>query len=71
MKHIATIRQYSDDQLKARLRDIGNSLIRANGRNAAGKPEEDTMFIGKLKTEKARILTILREREINREKQKA
>ena len=71
MKRIATIRQNSDDQLKDRLRDIGNSLMRAKGRNVAGKPEEDTMFISKLKKEKACILTILREREIEREKQKA
>ena len=68
MKRIATLRENSDDQLKDRLREIGNSLHRAVGKTkAGGQYSKDSMFIRNLKKQKARILTILREREIKRE----
>ena len=69
MKRIATLREQSNDQLNKRLVEIGISLRRAGGRNFAGsqpnwqKPA-DSMFMLKLKKEKARILTLLREREL-------
>ena len=68
MKNIVLTRQMSDDQLKNRLTDIGNSLHRAVGKTKAGGVySKDSMFIRKLKKEKARILTVLRERELKRE----
>jgi ribosomal protein L29 len=71
MKRIATLREKSNDQLKERLMEIEISLRRGAGRNFAGaspnwqKPE-DSMFMSKLKKEKARILTLFRERELKR-----
>lgn len=72
MKQTVELRRMSNDQLKNRLTDLGNSLMRAVGRNKAGKPEDDSMYIRKLRKEKARILTLLRERElkINMKKEK-
>ena len=67
MKVIQDLRQKSDDQLKNRLNDIEISLRRTRGENKAGKPNKNSMFIQKLRKEKARILTILREREIKRQ----
>lgn len=61
----------SNDQLKSRLNDIGNTLHRAVGKTKAGGAySEDSMLIRKLKKEKARILTILRARELGIEKKK-
>lgn len=71
MKRIVTIREKSNDQLNNRLIELQNSLRRAVGRNKAGYPSpfaKDTMFISKLKKEKARILTILKERELKHNK---
>ena len=71
MKRIATLREKSNDQLSNRLSEIDISLRRAGGRNYAGalpswqKPN-DSMFMLRLKKEKARILTILRERELKK-----
>ena len=69
MKRVVQLRQKSDYQLKNRLQEIGNSLLRARGRNRVGSPTDgsvyggDSMFMWKLRREKARILTILNERE--------
>jgi ribosomal protein L29 len=63
MKRIASLRQMSNDQLKNRLNDIGPALSRAVQFNKAGKGEKDTMRIRNLKDERARIYTILGERE--------
>jgi len=71
MKRIATLREQSNDQLNNHLSEIEISLKRAGGRNNAGaspnwqKPE-DSMFMSRLKKEKARILTLLRERELKK-----
>ena len=67
MKRVQNLRQMSNDQLKTRLDEIGNSLHRAVGKvKAGGVYSKDSMFIRKLKKEKARILTILTEREIKK-----
>ena len=71
MKRIATLREKSNDQLNNRISEISISLRRAGGRNYAGalpnwqKPD-DSMFMSRLKKEKARILTLLRERELKK-----
>lgn len=65
MKRVESLRQMSNDQLKNRLIEIGNSLHRAVGKvKAGGIYSTDSDFIKKLRREKARILTIMREREI-------
>jgi ribosomal protein L29 len=62
----------SNDQLKRRLNEIGNSLHRAVGKvKAGGAYSKDSMFIRKLKKERARILTILRERELRKKEKEA
>jgi ribosomal protein L29 len=69
MKRIAELRQMSDDQLKARFTEINNSLRRGRGLIQAGhssghpKDKGNAMYMRKLKKDKARILTILSERE--------
>jgi len=71
MKRIASLREKSNDQLNNRLSEIRISLSRAGGRNYVGaepnwqKPT-DSMFMSRLKKEKARILTLLRERELKK-----
>lgn len=75
MKQLTQLRQKSDDQLKNRLREIDNSLLRARGRNKVGMPTDgsvfggDSMFMRRLRKEKARILTILNERERKRKEE--
>jgi len=67
MRRVENLRQMSNDQLKKRLNEIGNELHRAVGKvKAGGVYSEDSMFIRKLKKDKARILTILRERELRK-----
>ena len=71
MKRIATLREKSNDQLNNRISEIDISLRRAGGRNNAGadpswQKSTDSMFMSKLKKEKARILTLLRERELRK-----
>jgi len=68
MKKIQNLRNMSDDELKKQLKDIGNSLFRVVGKvKAGGVYSKDSMLIRRLKKDKARILTLLREREIKRE----
>jgi ribosomal protein L29 len=67
MRRVEDLRRMSNDQLKVRLNEIVISLRRAVGKvKAGGTTGEDTMYIRRLKKEKARILTILRERELRR-----
>lgn len=63
MKKITQLRNLSNEDLKKRLGEIGNSLMRAVGKTkAGGQYSEDTMYIRKLRREKAQILTLLGER---------
>lgn len=68
MKQIKNLRQKSNDQLKNRLNDIEISLRRLRGFNEAQKgtqkgKKENPAMLWSLRKEKARILTILKERE--------
>ena len=72
MKQVANLRQMSNDQLAKRRNEINISLMRQRGENTAGGPRaKNTMFIRKLRREKAQILTILRERELKINQAKA
>lgn len=65
LKQLMNLKQMNNVQLQTRLRDIGNDLMRALGATKAGGAySKDSMFIRKLKREKAQIKTLLREREI-------
>lgn len=73
MKDVVDLRQRSDQELKNRLNEVNSSLMRARGLQHRGADffmishqKGDTMFLRKLKDDKARILTILRERELKR-----
>jgi ribosomal protein L29 len=72
MRRVEELRRMSDDQLKNRLNEIANSLRRAIGKvKAGGTTGKDTMYIRRLKKEKSRILTILRERELKRNERRS
>jgi ribosomal protein L29 len=72
MRRVEELRRMSDDQLKNRLNEIAISLRRAVGKvKAGGAIGKDTMYIRRLKKEKARILTILRERELKRNERRS
>jgi ribosomal protein L29 len=73
MKDVTQLRQNSDQQLKDRLNELAISLQRAHGLQhikadftMMTRIKGDTMFLKRLKREKAQILTILRERELKR-----
>lgn len=68
MKQISDIRNMSNDQLQNRLNDIEISLRRQRSYNLVGipGPNNNSMYIGNLRKEKARILTVLNKREANR-----
>lgn len=75
MKPLVTLQQMSDDQLKNRLPEIETGLRRLRGMNKAGMDPQGQFFgqtntLLKLRKEKARILTLLRERELKREAEK-
>jgi len=68
MKGIVQLRQRSSQELKDRLNQISNDLMRARSWQHDGgvihTPQADNpMFIRKLRREKAQILTLLHERE--------
>lgn len=68
MKDVVQLRQRSTDELRKRLEDINRSLLKERGNVKAGKNQgakKNPMYYGKLRRDKARILTILRERELN------
>ena len=72
MKGIVQLRQRSTEELKNRLNEICNDLLRARGwqhGQAVKTPQMDNpMFLRKLGREKAQILTILHEREAKNER---
>lgn len=61
------LREMSDKQLKKRLEDIAATLVMLRGRKEGGAGTNPGEW-HKIKQEKARILTILRERELNIER---
>jgi ribosomal protein L29 len=71
MKNTALLRNKSNEQLKNRLNEIAVSFRRTKGKLTAAKDQaskkgkgENVMYLGNLKEEKARILTILKERDL-------
>lgn len=77
MKKLQDFRRMSDTQLRQTFISLSNDLMRAKtffkGGGGMVSPigfqATDTMFIRRVKRDRARILTILRERELKREKQ--
>lgn len=74
MKALASLREKSNDQLKSRLNEIEISFRRTKGKFSAARDQaskggsgENTMYLGNLRKQKARILTILHERELRKE----
>jgi len=69
MKRIAELRQMSDDQLHERIRELDHSFMRLRGfnQNGGAVPGNPNMMQN-LRKNKARCLTILRERELARVK---
>ena len=75
MKVLVELRQKSNDQLQNRLTQIALSLRRTMSKNTASSEVSsrqgsgtNTMYIGNLRRERARILTILNERAKSKEK---
>lgn len=72
MKRVRDLRMMSTDQLNRRLPELEIELHRARAHKkvvamapvASSKSKDDTKFMKRLRKEKARILTILREREL-------
>lgn len=78
MKAVVDLREKSDEQLQNRLNEISISFRRTLSKNSTARELNakvsmgtNTMYLRKLKKEKARILTILNERKIKRKNQKA
>ena len=70
MKALVSLRQKSNNQLNDRLNEIAISLRRVSAKNSAARETSasagqgtNTMYIGNLKKQRARILTILQERK--------
>ena len=73
MKAMIQLRQRSTTELKNRLIQIGNDLMRARGSlhgNVKSPQTDNPMFIARLKRENAQIQTILHERATRNEKVK-
>lgn len=73
MRKVQELRTMSDDQLQRELNEIEISLRRLRGYNRAQKgtvknKRENPAFMFSLRKRKARILTILRERELRKNK---
>ena len=73
MKAIVQLRQKSDEQLHNRLNEIEISFRRTLAHNSASRDQAsaagqgvNTMYIGNLRRQKARILTILNERKLSK-----
>ena len=70
MKRLVQLREKSDEQLKNRLNEIELSFRRTKGKSSASRDTaskssqgENTMYLGNLRKQRARILTILNERK--------
>jgi large subunit ribosomal protein L29 len=68
MKRTAELRQMSDEQLHERIKECTLSLQRLRGFNKAQYGSSNPMMMRNLRKNKARCLTILRERELARSK---
>lgn len=58
------IRKLSDEELNKRLNEISAELIKLRGLYASGRPPKNVMSLRNLRKDYARILTILRERQL-------
>jgi ribosomal protein L29 len=70
MKKLVNLKQQSNEQLNNRLTEIAVSFRRTKAQNSATQDQAaasgsgvNTMYLGNLRKEKARILTILNERK--------
>ncbi|MGB9728984.1 MAG: 50S ribosomal protein L29 [Thermoprotei archaeon] len=58
------IRKFSNEELNKRLNEISAELVKLRGLYAAGRPPKNVMYLRNLRKDYARILTILRERQL-------
>ncbi len=58
------IRKLSNEELNKRLNEIFAELVKLRGLYAAGRPPKNVMYLRNLRKDYARILTILRERQL-------
>ncbi|MEM3715209.1 MAG: 50S ribosomal protein L29 [Thermoprotei archaeon] len=58
------IRKLSDEELNKRLNEISAELVKLRGLYTAGRPPKNVMYLRSLRKDYARILTILRERQL-------
>lgn len=67
MKKLRDLRQMSDTQLKRLQQQLTLDIMRTKGRMRWGDVQ-NPMLLRNMRRTKARVLTILRERELNRSK---
>lgn len=66
MKRIDDLKSMSDDQLRERITELDHSLMRIRGFQHGGYGSDNPMMVRNLRKNKARCLTILKEREIEK-----
>ena len=66
MMKAGSAREYSDPELKQLLQDKRKELVSLKAGSGAGEAEEQPLKARELRREIARILTVIREREIGK-----